>query len=389
MITRGVRHSGIALVLTSALLGTEGCGEVTAPAARVTGPAGPTINEASAEPHEGAKARIAVAAFVVKTPRAKDAVGDGLADMLATALFQSNRYVVLERQALPVVFAEQQLGATGLVRPETVAIRGQIEGAELLVVGAVTEFEPGTSGAKATLGASIGGTSDALTGGKDRRGGEAIGGLIDSLVGAVKTSHVAIDLRIVDARTARLVAATSVEGRASDIELGGLGRLGGSGLTGGLSAYARTPMEKALRLAIQEATRFIVSRTPVEYYRHRESDATARPAPAADLLRNAAIGDALRQPAVVPAASHSGTVPASPAFVDPAPPAVQAGNLLYVKAAQANVRTEPSTSAKILTTVKRTTRLSVLESRRDWHRVRLDTGGEGWVAASVTSPQAP
>jgi curli biogenesis system outer membrane secretion channel CsgG len=126
---RARRASRVVIVgLCLAVLG--GCAELMQPTARVTSAAGPDIQQATLEPYDGPKARIAVSRFVVKAAKAYGAIGDGLADMLATALFQSNRYVVLERQALSDVLAEQDLGASGRVRAETAAAIGRIEGAD-------------------------------------------------------------------------------------------------------------------------------------------------------------------------------------------------------------------------------------------------------------------
>lgn len=386
-------ETGIAITIAWTVLAGAGCAGVTSPTPQFTSSAGPSVNGASAEPYDGAKARLAVAAFVVKTPKAKDAIGDGLADMLATALFQSDRYIILERQALPVVFAEQELGASGRVRQDTAAKAGQIEGAELIIVGAVTEFDPGTKGTKLTLGSDIGGKSDIISGGTSRKG-EATGGLADIVLNAVRTSHVAIDIRIIDARTARVVAATSVEGRATDFDLGGLGRLGSLSLGGGLSVYARTPMEKAIRLAIESATRFVASKTPAEYYRHRDTTAIAGARPPAT---SGGAGLPATGPTVLTGQAGAVRPDISPAVastrVAPIPVASRSEpevpKILYIKTAQANVRVEPSMNARILSSVKKTTKLVVLGDRNDWYRVRLENGSEGWVAASVTSLQAP
>ena len=69
-----------------------------------------------------------------------------MADMLSTALFHSNRYIVLERQQVSDVLREQDLGAAGRIKKGTEAPIGEIEGAELLITGAVTEFEGAASG---------------------------------------------------------------------------------------------------------------------------------------------------------------------------------------------------------------------------------------------------
>ena len=118
-----------------------------------------------------------------------------------------------------------------------------LEGAELLVVGAVTEFEPNAGGAG--------------------------GGLLLPGFGAglgVKTAHIAIDIRVIDAKTSRILAAQSVEGRAQDI--GGIGAIAPGPLAVGFGAFAKTPMEKAIRLCLQTAVNFIAQQTPAQYYHY-------------------------------------------------------------------------------------------------------------------------
>lgn len=240
------RRHVILVILLLFTLGVWGC--QTTPTAKVTsGQEGPSIAEAQQQAYDGPKARIAVAQFKDKTGKGwwTGQIGDGMADMLATALFNTNRYIVLERHIISDVLAEQDLGASGRVRKQTAAPIGQIEGAELLVTGAVTEFEPGASGG----GGGLGGTM-----------GQVIGGVL----GAVQKAHLAIDLRVIDTRTSRLVAATSVEGEATNYNLAGLAV--GSSVGGGLGGYSKTPMEKAARVALGEAVKFVVSKTPQKYY---------------------------------------------------------------------------------------------------------------------------
>ena len=219
----------------------------TTPTAKVTSGEGPSMAEAQQEAYNGPKARMAVAQFKDKTGKGwwSGQIGDGMADMLATSLFNTNRYIVLERHILGDVLAEQDLGASGRVKKQTAAPIGQLEGAELLITGAVTEFEPGTTG----VGGDLGGT---------------VGRVVGGVLGGIRKAHIAIDVRVVDTRTSRLVAATSVEGEATDYNLGGMAI--GSNVGGSLGGYSKTPMEKAVRVALGEAVKFIVSKTPQTYY---------------------------------------------------------------------------------------------------------------------------
>lgn len=214
------------------------------PTAMVTSGGGPGIAEAQAVPYNGPKARITVAKFVDKSAKSYGRIGDGMTDMLTTALFHTNRFIVLERGELGEVLQEQDLAASGRIKRGTEAPTGEIEGAELLVVGAITEFEP--------------------------RAGGFGGGIISGPIGAgigVKTAHIAIDIRVIDAKTSRILAAQSVEGSAQDV--GGLAGIAvGGPLAVGFGAFAKTPMEKAIRVCLQTAVQFIAQQTPAQYYRY-------------------------------------------------------------------------------------------------------------------------
>ena len=238
--------SGPLIVLVLFLAGA--CA-MTQPTATVTSGGGPSVGQAQSVPYDGPMARIAVSSFTDKTARGYYQIGDGLADMLTTALFHSNRFIVLERQMLGDVLQEQDLAAAGRIKPGTEAPIGEIEGAELLVTGAVTEFEPNAGG----VGAGV-----------------IFGGLPIALGGGGKRAHIAIDIRVVDARTSRILSATTVEGTATDIAGMAAFQIGGglSELGIGLGGYKKTPMEKAIRLCIQEAVNYISGQTPAQYYRH-------------------------------------------------------------------------------------------------------------------------
>ena len=215
------------------------------------------LQESQSEAYNGPKARIAVSRFTNKAHGSNwynQQIGDGMADQLTTALVNTNRFIVLERQQLGDVMSEQDLGATGRIRRDTAAPIGQIEGAELLITGAVTEFEGEASG---------------TSGG----GGGVLNGVLGAVTGSVRKAHMAIDIRVIDTKTSRVLLATSVEGSASNVDVGGLigGLLGGGStgaLAGGLKSWENTPNEKALRMCINEAVNFIISKTPAVYYRH-------------------------------------------------------------------------------------------------------------------------
>jgi curli biogenesis system outer membrane secretion channel CsgG len=91
------------------------------------------------------KKRVAVFAFEDKTDHSwrwwdGRAPGDGMADMLTTALVKSGEYTVMERKDIAAVLDEQTLGQSGAVTQESAARLGKLLGVELAVVGSVTEF---------------------------------------------------------------------------------------------------------------------------------------------------------------------------------------------------------------------------------------------------------
>ncbi|MBN2233111.1 MAG: SH3 domain-containing protein [Deltaproteobacteria bacterium] len=324
------------LVVLFVLPSLAGCVSTPAPKATVTsGQDSPSIAEAQAEAYNGPKARIAVARFTDKTGKGwwTGSIGDGMADQMVTALVNSNRYIVLERQTLSDVMQEQDLGASGRIRQDTAAPVGQIEGAELLIVGAVTEFEGNASGG----GGGIGGIG---------------GGVFGAIAGGFKKAHMAIDVRIIDSRTSRILAATTVEGESTDVKLGGAlgGYFGGGALGGALGGWKNTPTEKALRICINEAVNFIISKTPAKYY-------------------------------------HFGAQPAATAAPAPVAPAVAAGGTVVVTSAKLNIRSGAGTQFSIVDAVRSGDVLTVLESAGAWYRVRTPSGAEGWAYATYTAPQ--
>jgi curli biogenesis system outer membrane secretion channel CsgG len=181
-------------------------------------------------PYSGSKARLAVSSFTLKAAKATAEIGTGLREMFVSALTQSNRFVVSER------------AETAGQRP-----------ADLAVVVAVTQFEPQSSGGRAGIGG----------------GGGAGSGVLGSLIGSSgNAAQLALELRIIDPVTSDVISQTVVKGQALDATGGVLqGVFGGWSLGAGLSAYANTPMEKAVRTCIIDAVRYVSDAVPSGYYR--------------------------------------------------------------------------------------------------------------------------
>ncbi len=222
---------------------------------------GPTVQQALT--YQGPRARIAVASFKCKAAKCNGEIGSGLADMLSTALFQTGRFVVLERgEGLKAIQEELNLGQSGYVQQGKAPQIGLLEGADILVIGAITAFEPNASG--------IGG------------GGVIIPFNVPILGGAAikkKEAYIAADIRLVDVRTGRVINATKVEGKASQWKVGGGAGLvlGTVALGGGLGAYKNTPMEKAIRVMLENAVKAIAQMVPENYYRYSATGQEVHP----------------------------------------------------------------------------------------------------------------
>ncbi|GAB4191365.1 MAG: hypothetical protein Tsb002_19940 [Wenzhouxiangellaceae bacterium] len=297
---------------------------------RVTSGSDQSIADAQAVPYDGPQARIAVARFTNKSADSRNwynpQIGDGMADMLTTALVNTGRFIVLERQAIDDVLSEQDLGASGRVSADTAAAIGEIEGAEILVVAAVTEFDDNSGGTRGGLG-GIG------------------GGILGAIAGGSRSAHMAIDLRLVDARTSRVLAATSVEGEAKDFSLGGAlgGYTGSVGLGGALQSWKNTPREKALRQVIGAAVDYVIGKTPTTYYRHggRQQPAAAAPPPT--------------------------------------------GEQVVITATSLNVRSGPGTGNPVQFSLQSGAMASVLSRSNGWVQIQDAQGRVGWVSEQFTA----
>lgn len=175
------------------------------------------------------KKTIAVSRFENKADSAGQlSLGTGMADQLADALIQSGKFVVIERQTLEDVVAEQDIAASGRAAVSKVAQTGKLIPAQILIKGTVTEFDAQTS--KGDTGISFSGVS----------------------LGSSKSSaHVAVILRIIDSTTGQVLDSVRVEGeaKAGGMKIG----LGIKGVDIGTEGFKKTPLGKATQIAIDNA----------------------------------------------------------------------------------------------------------------------------------------
>lgn len=191
--------------------------------------------------YNGPRAKVVVADFTCPVARCPSGVSDSISELLVTAMINTNHFILYDRSVLAQIQQEAYLGGKPL----------NLQGAELLVVGSITSFEPDAGGTR---------------GG----GGGFLGGVLGALGGGQKRSYVAVDMRLVDAQSGAIVSAFRVEGEATDVDYGGiLGFLVPSAALGGsLRQYEKTPMGKALAVMTSKAVEEIIKRTPRSYFKY-------------------------------------------------------------------------------------------------------------------------
>lgn len=189
-----------------------------------------------AELYAAPKKTIAVSEFENKSGWSGSwKIGWGMQEMMATALIDTGQFTVLERQDLSSVMAEQDLGASGRTGAGSAAAVGQLGKAQILISGAVTEFEEKKGGEGAGIGFK----------------GFRIGG-------SHEQAHVAINVRIYDTSSGEILDSIRVAGSA---DAGGL-KIGYSNADfgGDLGGFRKTPLGQATQEAIDQAVRKIASR---------------------------------------------------------------------------------------------------------------------------------
>jgi curli biogenesis system outer membrane secretion channel CsgG len=183
-------------------------------------------------PIPGPKRTVAVSRFASKSDfnlhYGLSDVGGGLSALLTAALVESGQFIVVERETLSDVLAEQNLVASGLVKDGTAASPGALLGAGLLVKGAVTDFSESAAGGG--FGVSVAGVGVGL---KSR------------------AATVGLDIQIIDTTTSQVIASYHVVEKitakavAVDVARGGVDM--------GFTKFIETPIGQAARKAITAA----------------------------------------------------------------------------------------------------------------------------------------
>lgn len=169
-----------------------------------------TAVKAGGAGYAGIKTKIGVSDFEIQAAQIDPNVEFGLREMFGSCLESTGRFVIVDPA-----------------------------GADVLVKVSLAAFDPRVSGGSAGLG-----------------GGGGMGnGFFGGLLGvSVSKAYIALDIRLIKAGTSNLIASKRIEGFASDVAGKPMSNIN---LARGLAAYANTPMEKAIRISVDEAVRYI------------------------------------------------------------------------------------------------------------------------------------
>lgn len=199
------------------------------------------------------KCRITVGNIKSKADECDDDMAASIGEMLSTALANEDKFIVLASQEEVAELADEiALGESGMVEEGRGAEAGLMEGADVLITGAVTAFEPEASGGGGLMSA-------------------AKKGLMGKVGVSGKTAVCAIDLKLVDIRTRRVVKAFNVEAKSTSWEsdVAGAGWAEDLAMGGALGVFSNQPMEKAIRGVLAKAVDRVAKEMPKSYFRYQ------------------------------------------------------------------------------------------------------------------------
>lgn len=160
-------------------------------------------------------------------------LGNNLSIMLETALGATERFVLVEREKLKDVIAEQDLaGSDRVAAAKKVARKGLIRPARYLATGAITGVEQKQAG----------------TGGGIRIKGFRIGG-------SKGKAKVTVAVKLIDTTTGEIAAQQQVTGEAGKAALNVAMYKGGVG--GNFGSFAKTPLAEAAQDCMNQAAVFL------------------------------------------------------------------------------------------------------------------------------------
>jgi curli biogenesis system outer membrane secretion channel CsgG len=184
-------------------------------------------DESGLPPIKGPRKTVAVGNFENKTDfRGQFDLGSGFSDMLASALDNADRFIVINRSNIEAILEEQNFAASDRTVASGAASTGKLLSAQFFIIGAVTDYEEVTEGGA---------------------GGVRIKGFD---VGAkITKAHIAVVLRMIDTTsgeefTQRVEGSAQTTGIAADYNDKDWG-VGGQ-------YFHKTPLGKAVQNAIDQ-----------------------------------------------------------------------------------------------------------------------------------------
>ncbi len=171
----------------------------------------------------GPKRRIGVVDFENKSAYGQGRLGTAASDILITELVKSGKFIVVDRDKLDKVMAEQKLQSQGMTDPQTAVKLGKLLGLEAIVTGSVSQFGVKKEG------------SDYLITQSKRQ-----------------VADVTVDIRLIDVQSGQVILADSGKGMAKSSK----GSFLGMGTKGG---YDETLEGEALRAALVQFVTNIAS----------------------------------------------------------------------------------------------------------------------------------
>ncbi len=195
--------------------------------------------------YHGTKSRIAVKDFAVAIKGAPEDLASGFKEMLETALFESNYFEVVDRADALGISAEKLLSEEFLKDPDAILRQGKTLPADILIYGAVTDFEGGGWGLVFKM------PGVPVTGG-----------------GAYSKTKIIIEIRAVDSASGQVIFTRKIEGSALG-ERAVVGTvLGGTKLPVEMNFIKHTPMELAVRDCIYRTVISLCGKLPRKYFRY-------------------------------------------------------------------------------------------------------------------------
>lgn len=176
-------------------------------------------------------------------------IGKGISDMLVDRLVSSGAYSVIERKALDKIMAEQNFSNSDRADANSAAKLGRLLGANVIIVGSITQFGRDDKSVGVGGGAFGGFGSKYGLGGVGKKNAKAV---------------VVLTARLVNVDTGEILASASGKGESKRSGMNLLGAGGGNGGGGGgdvnmnSSNFANTIIGEAVNEAVNDLSAKLV-----------------------------------------------------------------------------------------------------------------------------------